>query len=227
MLLPKPNQIEFEQSAPGTYPARCYRFLDLGTQPKTYQGQTKLLRQIRLSWELPTELMTKGEHAGKPFTVHNTYTWSMSEKAILRKTLEAWRGKKFVDADFGEGGFDTRRLIGVPCMIGISHTEKEGKTYSNISSVSPLLKGYQMPAAVNETLYFSFDDLRGLPAIEASRLMEDLFGKLSPKTKEMLTRCPEYLTAVGGDAQVDESHESFGHASQPVPDHAFDESIPF
>ena len=199
MLLPKPNQVEYETVPAGTYVARCYRFLDLGTQPKIYQEQTKLQRQIRLSWELPTELMEKGDSTGKPFTVHQTFTWSMSEKAILRKTLEGWRGRKFVDTDFGAGGFDTHKLLGAPCMVGISHTEKNGNTYSNITSVSPLLKGYEMPAAVNETLYFSFDELAGLSKSVASGLLEQVFTKLSQKTREMLTRCPEYAKAVGKD----------------------------
>lgn len=224
MLLPKPNQIEFEQIAPGTYPARCYRFLDLGTQPKTYKGQTKLLRQIRLSWELPTELMTKGDSTGKPFTVHNTYTWSMSEKAILRKTLESWRGKKFADTDFGEGGFDTRKLLGAVCMLGISNTEKDGKTYSNIATVSPMLKGYQMPEPINPTLYFSFDDLGGLTAVDANRVADEIFSNLSQNTKDMLIRSPEYQRAVGGSSHSDE-HENYPPADVPHDD--ISDSIPF
>jgi|HubBroStandDraft_1064217.scaffolds.fasta_scaffold60064_2 hypothetical protein len=179
MLLPKPNQTEFENVPVGTYVARCYRFLDLGTQPKVYKGQTELVHQICLSWELPTKLMTKGDYAGQPFSIHSEYKWSMSEKAILRNTLESWRGRKFVDSDFGEGGFDTHKLIGASCMIGVKHSESNGKTYANIATVSPLLEGYQMPAPVNETLYFSFNDLAGLSPQVARQCLDQLFTKLS------------------------------------------------
>ena len=227
MLLPKPNQIEFENVAPGTYPARCYRFLDLGTQPKTYKGQTKLVHQVRLSWELPTELMTKGEYEGNPFTVHNTFAWSMSEKAILRKTLESWRGKKFVDADFGDNGFDTRKLLGATCMIGISHIEKDGKIYSNIASVSSLLKGYEMPGAVNEQLYFSFNELVGLSPQATRQVLDQLFTKLSQGTRDMLARCPEYAKATGA-GPAEEHEESFVHANAQIPDEALaSDDIPF
>jgi len=65
----------------------------------------------------------------------------MHEKTTFRLTLEGWRGRKFSDADFGQDGFDTRKLLGVACMIGITHNEKDGKVYSRVQSVSPMLKG--------------------------------------------------------------------------------------
>lgn len=217
MLLPKPNHIEYESPASGTFIARCYRFIDLGTQPKVFNGETSLKHQVRISWELPTELMEKGEYAGKPFTVHQTYTWSMSDKAILRKSLESWRGKKFSDSDFGENGFNTKKLIGVPCMIGISHTEKNGKTYANISTISPLLKGFEMPIPINETLYFAFDEAMAFPEAERRMYFDNFLSKVSQSTKDAIMNCPEYKKAMNVQEADDHEHSSSAMIDDTIP----------
>lgn len=178
MFLPKPNEKEFETSPAGTFAARCYRFVDLGTQPKEYLGTTTYKRMVGISWELPDELMKDQ----RPFSIYQRYVWSMSEKSTLRKHLENWRGAKFQESDFGEGGFDTRKLIGVPCMLSIVHAAKGDKTYANIASVSRLMKGFECPPAVNETLYFSLDDFE-----------QGVFDKLSQGMRETIMRSPEYI----------------------------------
>lgn len=178
MLLPKPNEREFETPPAGTFAARCYRFVDLGTQPKEYMGATSYKRMVGISWELPDELMKDG----RPFSIYQRYVWSMSEKSLLRKHLESWRGAKFQETDFGEGGFDTKKLIGVPCMLSVVHAVKGDKTYANIASVSRLMKGMTAPDAVNETLYFSLDDFD-----------QATFDKLSQSMKEAISRSPEYI----------------------------------
>ncbi len=147
----------------------------------------------------------------------------MHEKATLRKTLESWRGKKFVDSDFGPGGFDTAKLIGVPCMLGIGHAERNGKIYANITTVSPLLKGYDMPPAVNPTIYFSFQELEGLAELERKRHIDDLLTKLSQGTRETLMRAPEYQKAIGNAAYDDEHN----HPPAALPDDAYNSDIPF
>lgn len=225
MLLPKPGSVQFEHVSPGTYPARCYRFIDLGTQPKTFNKETKLVHQVRLSWELPTELMEKGDYAGKPFTVHTSYTWSMSAKAILRKSLENWRGKKFVDADFGEGGFNTKKLIGIPCMIGITHSESNGNTYANITTISPLLKGYVMPDQVNDSLYFSFDEAMAFGDPERKMYLTNFLEKVSKSTRDKIMGTPEYKKAAG----VDDADDFQNHDERPDfrDERDYSEEIPF
>lgn len=178
MKLPQPNEKEFETAPAGTFAARCYRFVDLGTQPKEYMGTTSYKRMVGISWELPDELMKDG----RPFSIYQKYVWSMSEKATLRKHLESWRGAKFQESDFGDNGFDTKKLIGVPCMLSIIHATKGDKTYANIGSVSKVMKGYEVAPAVNETLYLSLD------AFDQS-----VFDKLSQGMRETIMRSPEYV----------------------------------
>ena len=156
MHLPEPTKGgDFEQVPAGNHLAICYRFIDLGTQEDTYMGEVKKRHQVMISWELPNALMQNGEYAGKPFTYHETFTWSMHEKAKLRQVLESWRGKKFTDADFGEHGFNIRNILGVPCLLNLVHKQSGEKTYTNMGSVSPLVQGMQAPDLVNPQVYLA------------------------------------------------------------------------
>ena len=227
MLLPKPNHVEFENTPAGTFPARCYRFIDLGTQQDDHMGQTKFVHKVRLSWELPTELMQKGNNAGKPFSMTSTYTWSMSEKSNLRKILESWRGRKFVDADFGENGFNTKKLIGVPCTIGIVHKEKQGGgTKDAISAITPAMKGFEVPPQVNESLYFSFDEATAMPEHERITYLNNFLAKVSQGTREAIMRSPEYRKAIGGDKHEDNRTDSAMH-EHASDDGFISDDIPF
>lgn len=204
MFLPKPSEANFETPPDGAFPARCYRFIDLGTQPKEWMGATSYKRMVMLSWELPTELMADG----RPFSIHQRFVWSMSEKSTLRKYLESWRGKKFTDADFGEGGFNTEKLIGATCTLSVVHATKGDKTYANIASVSRMMKGVEIPPPINETIYLSMDNFD-----------QAAFEKLSQSMKETIMHSPEFQKIMEGRKQPAEHHT--------VVEEMPDDSIPF
>jgi hypothetical protein len=189
MYLPKPSEGNYTPPPVGTHVAVCYRVIDLGTQETVYKGETKLAHRIMLSWELSNELMEDG----KPFTTSKTYTLSMHEKATLRKDLEAWRGLPFTDSDFGPGGFNLKKLLGAPCMIGINAVPSEnGKTYHKVSNVLRLPKGMQKPELVNEFVYV---------CLEQGEFDEEAFGKLSDKIKEDISKSPQYAALQVSPAQ--------------------------
>jgi hypothetical protein len=81
------------------------------TPPPGYQSERQEKRKILVSFELHDDECLTDD--GKAMTIHQRYTWSMHEKALLRRHLEAWRAKPFTPQDFGEGGFDIRKLLGV------------------------------------------------------------------------------------------------------------------
>lgn len=181
MYLPKNEGGNFELTPDGTFVARCYRFIDLGSHDQSYQGESKgLKRLIMIGFELPTELMADG----RPFSIHKRYTWSMHEKATLRKDLEAWRGAKFNDNDFGPGGFDVRNLLGKTSTISIVHSVNGENTYANIASIGKAMKGVEVPDAINAPVYFS------LEAFDAQ-----VFDTLSDKLKDFIRETPEYRSA--------------------------------
>lgn len=200
MYLPPPTEGDFELPPAGTHLAVCYRVIDLGTQQGSYMGKPNEKHKVLVSWELPEEKMKDG----RPFTISQRYTWSMSDKAILRKHLEAWRGKAFTDADFGPSGFNIKNIIGVGCLLTITHTDKEGKSYANISSIGKLMKGMQTPPLVNETAYLWLHPDHWSP---------EVFHKLSGGLQETIMKSPEYRQVVNGydDTPVsdDEFHRDF------------------
>lgn len=174
-LIAKEEGGSFEMVAEDTYVARCYRVLDLGTHHD--EKWNKDVHKITISWELPTALMETGDYAGKPFSIHNRYTLSLSDRAILRKDLESWRGKSFSDDELA--GFDVSKLLGATCLINVVHSA-DGK-YANISSIMKLPKGMDCPDAVNEALFLDLDNFD-----------ENIFEKLHEKVQDFIKESKEY-----------------------------------
>lgn len=206
MHLPKNEGGNFEQTPAGTFIARCYRFIDLGSHEQTYQGESKgLKRLVMIGFELPTELMQEGEWAGKPFSIHKRYTWSTHEKATMRKDLESWRGKKFNDADFGPGGFDVRNLLGVPATLTVVHSENGERVYSNIASIGQPMRGVPIPDQVNQSVYLS---------LEKEHFDGNVFDSLSDKLKDFIRETPEYRRLTGASRSY-ASVKGSGYSGQP------------
>jgi hypothetical protein len=142
----------------GTYPARCYRMIEVGTVEETFEGKTKTLKKVNLTWELPTELSVFHDDKGEePFVVSKMFTLSMNEKSTLRKMLEGWRGKAFNEDEAKR--FDITVLLGKECLLSIIHKpSKDGsKTYAEISSISKIPKGMTCPPQINPSTVLSFD----------------------------------------------------------------------
>jgi hypothetical protein len=202
--LPEPTGGNFTPAPAGVHRAVCYRLVDLGTQQREYQGQTSHARQVMVSWELADEMMDDG----KPFVLSKFYTWSMSEKANLRKDLEAWRGRPFDAADFGPNGkFKPANLIGAPCLLNVVQERKtNGDIKAKIAGITPLAKGMEKPTPQNDSMFFSLDEYK--PA-----QMEHL----SEKIRAMIQLSPEYREAVS---------KLTGRGSNEPPPHD-DSDIPF
>jgi hypothetical protein len=145
----------YEPVEAGTYAARCYSMVHIGTVTDSFEGKEKQLNKVRLSWELPTELKVfKEENGEEPYSLGKSFTLSMHEKATLRKFLAGWRGKDFTDEE--AKSFDITKLLGVPCMISVIHkVSKDGKKYAEISSLSRLPKGMECPEQINPSFEFS------------------------------------------------------------------------
>lgn len=199
MQLPKPGEGgTFELTPAGTFIAQCYRFLDLGTHTSEFMGDRKTRREVMISWELADELMSDG----RPFSASKTYTWSMHEKATLRKDLESWRGKAFTDDDFdGPNAFNTKKLLGAPCMLTISHETKGEKTFSKVVSIGKLLKGVTPPPLYNKIQYLALEDGGFDPEVYAS---------LSDRMKAKIAESPEYMEMMKASRRHDDPGNGFG-----------------
>jgi hypothetical protein len=206
---------EFANVESGTYLAVCYRVLDLGTQETTYLGEKKQAHKILIGWELCEEMMPADEDGEiKPFTINNRYTWSMSPKANLRKDLEAWRGQPFEPKDLGQGGFQTKHLLNVPCMLTVTKSEKEGKTYSNVTGIGPIMKSLKgrVPPLVNKTQFLDLDHTKFDRAV---------FESLSENLKKTIGASPEYVSIFSGPKANAYAEKSGGFSKE------LDDEIPF
>jgi hypothetical protein len=117
-----------------------------------------------IMWEIP-ELLIKFEKDGKeveaPRVISKKYTLSLGEKANLRKDLQSWRGRAFTMEELE--GFDLVNVLEKNCMLQIINTTKDGKTYSNISSILPLYKGMSPIEPFMKPLYFSMSEGFDIP----------------------------------------------------------------
>lgn len=152
----------FRRVPTGVWVARCVDIIDLGTQEVEWQGQSKLQHKVQIGWEVFGEdeagvpLTADVDGKEMPLTISKRYTLSLSDRAALRRDLEAWRGKPF-DADELRG-FDVSRLLGAYCLLNIAEEASDnGKTYSNIKSITPVPKGMPRPAGVHALRKFDVD----------------------------------------------------------------------
>lgn len=154
---------DFKKVPPGAYIGRCYSLIDLGTQLTKGQFGEKLQHKIRIGWELFGEdeqgqpLTVTVDGRDMPMTISKSYTVSLHEKSGLRKDLAAWRGRDFSEDE--AKAFDVSKLLGAYCMVNCTHTETNGKTYTNVAGITPLpgaLKNAK-PAAVHNDLMFNLD----------------------------------------------------------------------
>lgn len=200
----------FKRVPPGAYIGRCYSLVDLGTQLTSGQYGEKAQHKIRIGWELfgedeeghPLTIDVDGHQM--PMTITKGYTVSLHEKSGLRRDLASWRGKDFTDEE--AKGFDVSKLIGAYCMVNVTQSETNGKTYSNVAGLTPLpgaLKASK-PAPVHGNVIFDLDK----PDME-------VFNKFHEKLQEAIKKSPEWAHIHGK-----------GHVKT---DPAFDDedSIPF
>jgi hypothetical protein len=174
---------EFQQVKPGTYVARCFMMIEIGTIREDFQGKERQVQKVQVRWELPTEKTVfdaaKGE---EPYSVSKTYTLSMHEKANLRKDLESWRGKGFSEDEAKK--FDITKLLGKACILNIINRPSKtnpGRNVTEISSIMPLMKGQQCPDQINPTKVLSYDEFNW-----------ELYESLSDYTKDKIKSSIEF-----------------------------------
>jgi len=166
----------------GTYPARIYSIIHIGTGPG-YQGKDQ--NKARITFELPTEKHTfKEENGPEPRVISSEYTLSFHEKAKLRKVMDACLDLELDEDGFTE--FDISELAGKTCMISIVHKKTESDTYANIDSASKLVKGMTMESQHNATQLLDYENWN-----------QELFDKLPDFLKVKIGDSKEYKEMKG------------------------------
>lgn len=164
----------------GTYPARIYEYIHLGTQKGEWEGRETNYYKIRFTFEFPTEKRVfKEENGEQPMVMSFDATLSFNEKANLRKIAEACVGK-MTDAE--AVNFDVDTLVGKCCLVSVAHKPpKDGIVYAFINGFMPLMKGLTIEPQINETKVLTFEHWN-----------EDYFQSLPQFVKDRITSSPEY-----------------------------------
>jgi len=183
----------FEPIPSGSYAARCYSMIHIGTIEENIMGTTKKLNKVRITWELPTELKVfKEENGEQPHVISKEFTLSLHEKSTLRAFLKNWRGKDFTEDE--AKAFDIERLIGVPCMLNITHkARKDGSgVYAEIGSISAMPKGLVCPEQINPSFVWTYENFDSVK-----------FGLLPDYLKSKMINSDEYKIAVSGGQELE------------------------
>lgn len=197
----------FKRVPAGVYIGRCFSVIDLGTQLSSGQFGEKLQHKLRIGWELFGEdeqgnpLTIEVDGVEKPMTISKSYTVSLHEKAGLRKDLAAWRGRDFTEEE--AKAFDVSKLLGAYCMVNVTTSETNGKTYSNVATLTPLpgaLKNAK-PEGVHSLIKFDLD---------APDMV--VFDTFHEKLQETIKRSPEWQKHVRSERHHDEPAHEFDDA---------------
>ena len=186
LTIEKGAGVEFEQVPEGTYVARCFRVIDLGTQETSYMGEPKKQKKVMLSWEIlglpgggdPPKFTIEedGKQVEKVFTVHKRYTASLNENSHLFKDLTSWRGKKFTQEELL--GFDLKNVLGTYCMLQVVHEESGDRTFANVNAI---MKTTEKPEPVLENVHFDLDEPD-----------HNVYEALSDSIKQTIAKSPEW-----------------------------------
>lgn len=174
---------DFEITPEGTYIARCFKLLDMGTQTVEFAGETKFQQKILVSWELLDPATNMKD--GKPFVVSKRYTASLHEKSALRRDLQSWRGKKFTEEELE--GFDLKNILGAYCQLQVIHTDNSGSTYANVDTI---MSTRERPTGINPLAHFDIDE----PDMK-------VLDSLSEKIQEIIKGSPEWRSREAAEEQ--------------------------
>jgi hypothetical protein len=197
---------DFKRVPQGVHLGRCFRVIDLGTQKTTWQGKEKWSRKVMFGWELFGE-DESGEplvmEDGRPMMISSRYTLSLGDNAAMRGMLEGWRGKTFTDEELA--GFDLKAVLGQWCMVNVTHTAKDGKTYTNAAGVTPVPKMMRasLPKAVNAVQFFDVTEPDNAVFDSLSEKLQETIAACKEWNKESASRAASNSATTGGGTSFD------------------------
>lgn len=182
-----------EQLKPGTYTARIYQILDLGTQKSVFQGQETFKRKFRISFETPTQKTIFNEEKGEqPFSLSMEVNYLLTDQ---NSATQSWLTKIFTAVHNTNGkGRSIFDLLGGLLTIQVEQNEKG---YSNITGVSPLHseidRNDKRLKPINEQKELYLD-----PEVFGDEEMQ-LINSLPNFIKDKINASPEFLACIEAD----------------------------
>lgn len=165
----------FAPCPPGSYPARCCRLIDLGTQTSTFDGQFKTAHKVLLGFEILDAEARRGD--GDPYVLSKRYTLSLHEKSALSKDLSTWRGSPIAAG----AEFDLSKLVGALALLSVVNVSKGDKTFANIGGIMKAPKGLAASAGSEPLLIWNM-----------AKPDWPVFAQLHPKLQAQIEASPEF-----------------------------------
>ncbi len=161
----------------GTYPARCCQIIDMGQQTSTFENEVKTAHKILIGFEILDDENRRTD--GTSHIVNKRFTSSLHVKSALRKFLEMWRGRAFTGDELK--GFDLKNVLGLTCLVSITHSEKGDRVYANLAGVTKLPKNMAVP-----------DGAEPLTLFDMSAPDWDTFARLGSRLQNQIAESPEF-----------------------------------
>lgn len=171
----------------GTYPARIYSFIHMGTTSYEWGGKLNTTNKFRITFELPTkQKVFKEENGLQPQVLSAEYTLSTGTKSKLSELFTNLYGREMTPEE--RKGWDAETLVGTPCLVSVVHEEsKSGEVYANVGTVSQPIEGMTIPAQINPSFVLNYDD----------KWNEEAFNKLPDFIKNKMIESLEYRKMKG------------------------------
>lgn len=119
LMVTKPEG-NFTIAPEGSHVAVITEVKDLGVVETNFGPKEK----VRIKWEI-----AQRDGEGRRISAIQQFTKSLHEKSSLYKALKSILGRE------PGKSFDLETLVSTNAQIVVTHTEKEGKTYSNIAAI--------------------------------------------------------------------------------------------
>lgn len=164
----------------GTYSARCCQIVDMGLQTSTFENEVKTAHKILIGFEILDDENRRAD--GTSHIISKRFTSSLHVKSALRKFLEMWRGRAFTGDELK--GFNLENVLGLTCLVSITHSEKGDRVYANLAGVTKLPKNMAVP-----------DGAEPLTLFDMSAPDWDTFARLGSRLQNQIAESPEFARA--------------------------------
>ena len=171
-IIPGKPKSSFERELPSEdqHVAVITGVWDLGLHEKTWQGETKIVPEIMLCFEVD-QAISSGEFAGEKMRVFYRLKTSLHSKAKLLKNITAFLGRDLTDEEIPN--FDLESLVGKSCLIDITHNKSaDGNIYANVGQISKLPK--QLTAFTPDYIFKPSETPEWIQKIKQSALPTDM-----------------------------------------------------
>lgn len=188
LVAPLSPKKESVQIGDGSYTARIYSIVDLGTQENTFDPTKLPTRRLRISFETPTQKHVWSEEKGaQPFALHKEVSFIISREDTTETNLSTL--SKIYKRTIGNTGKAEPifNLLGKMLTI-TTYTNKNG--YASIANYTDVNKDIDITtdrfAPINEPVFFWLPD----PSI--GELDREMFNSLPEFIQNKIKESPEY-----------------------------------